>query len=466
MQKVFYEVNSLDKRCYEKFELTEDLLMEHASNAMANFIEERFDQNSSILIACGVGNNGADGITLARLLYPKFDVKLFIPNEVKSYMAQLQLKRARLIGLEEYTSYEKDEFDSCNLVVDALFGSGLNKDLDEETQYLINRLNDIKAYKLSCDIPSGINNLGQITSTAFIADTTITMGAFKTSLYTDIAKDYVGEIIVANLGVQREVYETSSDIYLLDKEDMKLPLRDKKNSHKGSFGHLNVVIGCKKGAGVIAAKAAFGFGAGLVSAICHECVDLPYHIMQTHKITDNCTAIAIGMGLGNYETHEIEEILSNDIPKIIDADLFHEEVILKALDKNVVLTPHPKEFCSLLKISQVANIDVYELQNNRFEYVKQFCQRYPNVVLLLKGANVLIGKNKQIYINSFGTAVLSKGGSGDVLSGLVASLLAQGYDPLDAAISASLAHTLAANNYKKNNYSLIPSDLVEEVKKL
>lgn len=227
-----------------------------------------------------------------------------------------------------------------------------------------------------------------------------------------------------------------------------------------------MVIGCKKGAGVIAAKAAFGFGAGLVSVICHECVDLPYHIMHTHNISDNCTAIAIGMGLGKYEKDEISEILANDIPKIIDADLFYEDIVLEALDKQVVLTPHPKEFCALLNLCDIAQISVQELQNNRFLYVKQFCQKYPNVVLLLKGANVLIGKGAKIFINSFGTAVLSKGGSGDVLSGLVASLLAQGYKPLDAAISASLAHTLAANNYKKNNYSLIPSDLVEEVKKL
>merc|ERR1711916_126048 len=103
-----------------------------------------------------------------------------------------------------------------------------------------------------------------------------------------------------------------------------------------------------------------------------------------------------------------------------------------------------------------------ELQNNRFEYVQKFSKKYPNVVLLLKGANVIISQGDNLYVNSFGTSALSKGGSGDVLSGLVASLLAQGYKPLDAAISASLAHTLAARRYKKNDYSLIPSDLVEE----
>ena len=461
MQKLFYEVASLDKRCYEEFGLSEDLLMEHASFSIYNYIEKKFDKSKNTLIVCGPGNNGADGIALARLLYSKYDVKLYVPFGVKSDMAKLQLKRAELLGIKVESKIE-----DCDIIVDCLFGSGLNKDLDKQSQEIINTLNSYEGYKIACDIPSGVNNQGQITTTAFEADTTITMGALKVSLYSDIAKDYVGEIKLSNLGVQRELYETSSSLFLLDESDMHLPFRNKKNSHKGSYGHLNVVAGCKKGAGVIAAKAAFGFGAGLVSVVCHEDIDLPYHIMQTHFITPTCTAIAIGMGLGIYEVDEIKKILAKDLPIIIDADLLHEGVVLDALEKEVVLTPHPKEFCSLLKLCGMGDVDIETLQNNRFSYVEKFCRKYPNVILLLKGANVLIGQNDKIYVNSFGSAVLAKGGSGDVLSGLIGSLLAQGYDALDATISASLAHAKASNNYRKNNYSLIPSDLVEEVKKL
>ncbi len=461
MQNIYYEVGILDKRCYEEFELTEDLLMEHAASALSREIYKSCEKNKTVLIVCGLGNNGADGIALARLLYKRYDVKLYIPFGVKSSMAKLQLKRVELLGIQSV-----DKIENCDVIVDCLFGSGLNKDLDKKSQNIINTLNALDSIKIACDIPSGVNSIGQVTTVAFEADTTITMGSLKVALFSDTAKDYVGEIKVANLGIQREVYEVDSNIYLLDKEDLKLPLRDKKDSHKGTYGHLNVIAGCKKGAGVIAAKAAFGFGAGLVSVICHESIDLPYHIMQTHKLTENCTAIALGMGLGRYEEKEIKEILNNDIPTIIDADLFYDEVILEALDKEVVLTPHPKEFCALLKLCGIDDIDINTLQNNRFAYVELFCKKYPSVVLLLKGTNVIIAQNEKMYINSFGSAVLSKGGSGDVLSGLVGSLLAQGYNSLDAAISASLAHAIAANNYKKNNYSLIPADLVEEVKKL
>jgi ADP-dependent NAD(P)H-hydrate dehydratase / NAD(P)H-hydrate epimerase len=461
MQKLFDEVNSLDKRCYEKFFLSEDLLMEHAASSMALYISENYSHLNSILIVCGSGNNGADGITLARLLHTKFNIKLFLASSPKSPIAIQQLKRVESLGLELVEALL-----SADIIVDCLFGTGLNKPLNEDSINIINTLNSYDAIKIACDIPSGINNIGQVESIAFETDTTITMGALKTSLFTDSAKDYVGEIIVANLGIQRNLYEVESNKYLLEQSDIKLPLRNKKNAHKGTYGHLNVIVGSKKGAGIIASKAAFGFGVGLISVISKENLDLPYHIMQTDAISENCTAIAIGMGLGEYKTEEIRKILNNDIPKIIDADLFYDEVICEFLDKEIVLTPHPKEFCSLLKLCKIADIDVIQLQNNRFKYVEEFSKKYPKMVLLLKGANVIISQNEKLYVNTFGTAVLSKGGSGDVLSGLIGSLLAQKYKPLDAAISASLAHTLAARKYSKNNYSMIPSDLVEEIRRL
>jgi hydroxyethylthiazole kinase-like uncharacterized protein yjeF len=425
------------------------------------YISLNHPTSKSILIVCGSGNNGADGITLARLLHAKFDVNLYLANDAKSSMAQLQLQRAN--ALEVKIVNEPFEAD---IIVDCLFGMGLNKPLDEKSITLLNRLNSYNSFKIACDIPSGINNIGQVPSIAFESDVTITMGALKTSLFSDSAKDYVGKIIVADLGVQREIYEIDSNKFLLDESDLKLPFRNKKNSHKGTYGHLNVVVGCKQGAAILASSAAFAFGAGLVSAVSHENLDLPYHIMQTHFISENCTAIAIGMGLGKYEIDEVKKILNTNVPKIIDADLFYDKLIIEVLDKDVVLTPHPKEFCSLLKLCNIADISVEQLQNNRFLYVEKFCKKYPKVVLVLKGANVIISLNEKIYVNSFGNASLSKGGSGDVLSGLIGSLLAQGYNCLDAAISASLAHTLALKTYDKNNYSLTPFDLIEEIKKI
>lgn len=463
MKKVFDELNSLDRRCYEEFQLSEDLLMEHAALGIKNFIDKKkFDRKSKILIICGSGNNGADGITLSRLLYNEYkNVQLYLPFKTKTTIGKQQLKRAQLIGVDIV-----EKIKECEIVIDCLFGSGLNKALDEESFNIIKKINSLNAYKIACDIPSGINKDGIIQSVAFKADTTITMGALKTSLFSDLVKDFVGKIKVVNLGLSREIYETKTDIFLLDKKDMHLPFRNDKNCHKGSFGHSSIVIGNKKGAGIIACNAAFSFGSGLVTAIVHEEVDLPFHIMQSHKLPTNTTAIALGMGLGLYNKDELKKILETNTKKVIDADLFYDKLILNVLNQEIVLTPHPKEFCSLLKLCNIANIDISTLQKNRFKYIKEFSKKYPEVVILLKGANTLIAHKKKIYINTFGTAPLSKGGSGDVLSGLIVSLLAQGYNSLDGTISATLAHSISGLNYNKNSYSLTPQDLIEGVKVL
>jgi len=449
MKKVFDEVESLDRRCYEKFGLSEDLLMENAANSMARCIQSKFSKNSKVLIVSGNGNNGADGIALARILFGSYDVELLLPLGVKSSMAIIQLNRAKKIGVKIVEIIDNN----YDVIVECLFGSGFNKPISSEINNLLLKLDSIQAYKIACDIPV----------LPFKADITITMGSLKKKLFLDGLKDYVGEIIVGNLGISQEMYETDTTCFLLEKSDMKLPFRKKLSSHKGDFGHLAVVIGDKKGAGLIACEAGFTFGAGLVTAITKE-TNLPLHIMQSEVLPHNTTAIAIGMGLGEkFQSSLIE----NEIPKIIDADIFYNEIILKILEQeNIVLTPHPKEFCSLLKICGFGKVTIDELQENRFFYVENFCKRYPKIVLLLKGANVIIAQNEQIFINIFGTSKLSFGGSGDVLSGLIGSLLAQKYTPLQSAITASLAHSLAACNYNLNDYSMNPQDLIEGIKKL
>jgi len=459
MQKVFYEVNHLDKRCYETFHLSEDLLMEQAAFSLCTFIQDKFKNEESVLIVAGSGNNGADGITLARMLYSSYDVRLYIPYALKSDLAKLQLARALALGIECTTYVSK-----CDVLVDCLFGSGLNREFDDISKTIIDKLNRLEAYKIACDVPSGINAKGQILSKAFEAQTTITMGALKASMFSDAAKDYVGEIKVSNLGIQRELYEGHTKMFLLDKEDLNLPLRKKKNSHKGSFGHASVLVGKKEGAGILCADAAFAFGAGLVSIINKNNVLLPYHIMQEDTLPSNTTALALGMGLGNYDKNELKKFLALNIKKVIDADMFYEEYLHEYLDEKVVLTPHAKEFVALLKILNLADISIKELQNNRIHYALVFSRAFPKTTLLLKGANTLIVQEEHLLINTYGSAALSKGGSGDVLAGLILALLAQGYSTFEAAYNASLSHSIAASNYSKNNYALSPQDLIDEVK--
>ena len=457
MQKVFNEVNTLDTKCYEKYHLSEDILMEHAALSIYTHIKS-IKKNKKLLIVCGSGNNGAYGVVLARLLYVEFDIDLYLYSNAKSEIAKLQIKRTKSLGVNIISKLEEKDYD---IVVDCLFGSGLNRDLNQEAIETIKKLNNLHGYKIACDIPSGLNSDGQITSVCFNADSTITMGAYKKCLFSDYAKDYTGKIIKANLGIHNSLYEDASDYYLLEKSDLKLPNRQKSNTNKGSFGHLCVVLGEKKGAGLISCNSAMVFGVGLITAITNDS-NIPYSIMYSETVPKNTTAIALGMGLGdNFD----RSILDKPLPILFDADILYHTIILDHLNKdNIVLTPHPKEFCALLKLTNIANINIEKLQNNRFKYLDMFCKKYPNVVVLLKGANVLIQQNQKLYINPLGSAKLSFGGSGDILSGLISALLAQGYSSLEATIQGSLAHTIAAKNYKGNDYSLNVNDLIEQIK--
>jgi hydroxyethylthiazole kinase-like uncharacterized protein yjeF len=454
MQKLFDEVASLDRRCYEEFFLSEDILMEHAASGMAEYIRNNFAKNSKIIVVCGSGNNGADGIALARLLHGDFDTSLFCAKEPSSKMALLQAKRAQSVGVKE-----SKELKDCDVLVDAIVGTGFSGEFSEELKNLINKMNSLVAFKIACDVPSGYK---------FIADVTLTMGALKKRMFLDEVKESVGEIKVLDLGISRDIYEKESNWSVLDLDDLKLPNRVKKDSHKGSYGHLAVVSGEMCGAGIMSALSALRFGSGLVTLVGFEKIEIPHCLMYSHKLPKNATALAIGMGLGaEFSTLELEKFLDNTLPVIADADIFYMQTILEILKRErVVLTPHAKEFVSLLKITNLADITIQEVQKNRFKYVEEFCKMFPNVTLLLKGANVIIAKGSEFYINPHGTSALAKGGSGDVLSGLIGALLAQGYQPLDAAINASLAHTKTALNYKGADFSLTPDDLIDGICRL
>ena len=460
MQKVFKSCYEMDNKCYIKYALNEDILMEHAASAMESFIRDKFKLGSSILIVCGAGNNGADGITLARLLHKDYEVFLYIPFGVKSNMAKLQLKRANLVGVEEIDSIKE-----ADIIVDALFGAGLNRELNSKSIEIIERLNSLDGYKLACDIPSGIDINGNPLPIAFIANTTITMGALKESLFSDVAKDYVGDIIVANLGVSREFYEDESKTFVLEESDYKPPLRDKQNTHKGTFGHASIYCGQKSGAAIIASMAATRFGAGLTTIIYHENVEVPPYIMKSTLLPKNTTAIAIGMGLGDFFEDDIlqKEVIDSNIPIVLDADALYKKELLEIIkqDREVVITPHPKEFSAILKLLDGIELTVSQIQQNRFNLAREFSLKYPNSTLLLKGANPIIAKDGELFINPLGSNILAKGGSGDVLSGLIVALLAQGYNSLNAAINGSLALAITSKKYTRTNYSFIATDIIE-----
>ena len=290
----------------------------------------------------------------------------------------------------------------------------------------------------------------------------------------DSMKDKLGEIACT-----RPEFYTNVDLKLLQESDLHLPTRVVQNVNKGGFGHVSVVMGEKPGAGIIAATAAFAFGAGLVTLVCPaRPVCCPYHLMDSPTPPAATNALALGMGLGvpptgtPHQGSQAAEVLAwldahPDVACVFDADILKYKGIESLIQsrKEAVLTPHPKEFATLLSLCGLGDYDVPYVVENRFDLVREFCAKFPQAVLILKGANVLIAQGVKVSVNTFGSPCLAKGGSGDVLAGLVAALSAQHYTLYDAAVSASLAHALASRR-AKSSYGMTPFELIEHVKEL
>lgn len=281
---------------------------------------------------------------------------------------------------------------------------------------------------------------------------------------SDSMKDQLGEI-----SCSRPEYYVNGNLRLLQESDLHLPIRVVQNANKGSFGHVSVVMGEKPGAGIIAASAAFAFGAGLVTLVCPgRPVCCPYELMDSPVPPAATNALALGMGLGVPSAVALAWLDAHpDVACVLDADILKykgiKELILRR--KKVVLTPHPKEFATLLGLCGLGEYDVPYIAEHRFELVRRFCATFPQAVLILKGANSLIAQGVKVSVNTLGSSCLAKGGSGDVLAGLVAALLAQGYAAYDAAVSGSLAHALASRRVKCS-YGMTPFELIEHVKEL
>ncbi|MGL2579648.1 NAD(P)H-hydrate dehydratase [Helicobacter pylori] len=464
MLSVYEKVNALDKRAIEELFLSEDILMENAAMALERAVLQNASLGAKVIILCGSGDNGGDGYALARRLIGRFKTLVFEMKLAKSPMCRLQKERAKKAGVIIKTWEDNHKDLECDVLIDCVVGSAFKGELEPFLNF--ESLSQKARFKIACDIPSGIDSKGRVDKRAFKADMTISMGAIKSCLLSDRAKDYVGELKVGHLGVFNPIYEIPTETFLLEKSDLKLPLRDKKNAHKGDYGHAHVLLGKHSGAGLLSAISALSFGSGVVSVQALECEitsnNKPLELVFCENFPNLLSAFALGMGLENIpkDFNKWLELA----PCILDAGVFYHKEVLQALEKEVILTPHPKEFLSLLKLVGI-NISMLELLDNKLEIARDFSQKYPKVVLLLKGANTLIAHQGRIFINILGSVALAKAGSGDVLAGLIVSLLSQNYTPLDAAINASLAHALAGLEFK-NNYALTPLDLIEKIKRL
>lgn len=465
------------------------VLMERASLRCIQVMKDERLDLSHVLIVCGSGNNGGDGFVLARLLSEenKKVTVVFAGNEdSRSDECKQQMEILKNLKINIYSEIPHEAY---SVVVDAVFGVGLNRTVEGRYASIINQMNQLDGFKLAVDIPSGIHSAtGEVLGCAFCADLTVTMQCEKLGTVMAPGNKYAGKVVVVPIGIDLTSFEDNQDVcYAYELEDIKKRIPSRKaDSHKGDYGKVLVIAGSQgmSGAAYFCAAAAYAVGAGLVRIYTVEDnrmilqQQLPEAIITTYqqysedevkKLIHWADVVAIGPGFSKSKTSALimEAVLKYiEKPCVIDADglnLLSEnkrDEMLDRLQGRAVLTPHLKEMERLLKSESVSVI-----KEHRFDLLKRFTSHYLVVCALKDARTVVMENGRSPYVNTSGNNAMSKGGSGDVLTGVIAGLLAQGMDPYDATCLGVYMHGHAGDvlREEKGEYGVLASDLIEEL---
>ncbi|CAN5284170.1 bifunctional ADP-dependent NAD(P)H-hydrate dehydratase/NAD(P)H-hydrate epimerase [soil metagenome] len=469
--------------------ITSDQLMERASNVFVLWYVAKFTPGHPVAIFCGNGNNGGDGLAIARLLSEKgYQVSVWL-LDIGNTTKDRDLNEQRLAKLKDVPQQHLSEGDILptlsdrTVVIDAIFGSGLNRPVTGWIAQLIDHLNEQPVIRISVDIPSGLYADSISQGTIFKAHHTLSFETPRLSFLFAEHGDYVGEWEFRSIGLHDGfVSRVASPYRIIAPQDVKLKSRT-RHSHKGTYGHSLIIAGGygKIGAAILASKACLRTGAGLVTAYIPQC---GYHAMQTalpevmvitdaHErsitaIPDVSTYNAIGIGPGIGQEPGTLDALIKLIqqakkPLVVDADalniLAHNTPWLNKLPALSIITPHPKEFERLFGHSK----DSFE----RLQLARRHAKEH-NIIIILKGAyTAIISPQQDVWFNSTGNPGMATGGSGDVLTGIITGMLSQGYEPLQAAINAVYLHgsagDLAAETFGQE--AMIAGDIVAHLGK-
>ncbi|WP_283636660.1 NAD(P)H-hydrate dehydratase [Aquaticitalea lipolytica] len=483
-----------DRLTAQKQGISSTELMERAGIQIFNWLHLRMQgAQVPIHVFCGIGNNGGDGLVVARhLITHGYNVKTYIVNysDKRSKDFLINYDRIKQTTKDWPTLLEcKEDFPQIgvdDIIIDAVFGIGLNRPTDEWVKQLFQLFRASKAFTLSVDIPSGLHTdkVPENENDVVWAMHTLSFQTPKLIFFLPDTAKYTVQWEVLDIGIDPEyLYTTQTEVDLIGKYEV-LPLfkpRD-KFSHKGQFGHALIIGGSygKIGAVTLASKAALSSGVGLVTAFVPKCGYIPLQtsfpeamvisdaedeFISNIKFDIEPTAIGIGVGLGTEAKtiKAFEDFLkANKKPLVIDADginiLSKKKTLLKLLPQNTVLTPHPKELERL--------IGSWKNDFDKLKKVKAFSKKY-NVIVLIKGANTITVIGDKMYVNSTGNPGLSTAGTGDVLAGIITGLLTQGYDPLAATVFGVYLHGRAADiTVEDYGYqSLIATHVIEALGK-
>ena len=461
------QVKQIDAKAMQKFELSSYQLMQKAGAALFAFVKK----HKKILVITGAGNNAGDGFIIANLaLQNNIKVTVLSLVEIEKLPEDAHLAAQEFLKSGGVISDEIIE-QRYDCIVDAIFGTGLSRNVEGVFAQTIEWINQQATTIISVDIPSGLEtDTGQIMNTAVYADITIAVICLKPGYFTNSGKDCVGDLHLETLGMEEDDFEDfPSAIQLLNKSVLKQNLfQHKHNSHKGSFGNVVIAGGHQGmlGAVILAGKSALISGCGLVEVVTNnpQSVLISLHCpelltassVNESRIIYQADVIAAGPGLGivksSYEV--LQKCLELNKPMVIDADaLTLISMHQLKLNKNCVMTPHPKEAARLL------NTSVSNIQSDRIKAAQQLSEKF-NTVAILKGSGTIVADtNGDVFINPYGYSGMASAGMGDVLTGMVASLIAQGFSGINAAITAVVWHAKAAETANKGN-CLIATDVI------
>ncbi|MDO5664621.1 MAG: NAD(P)H-hydrate dehydratase [Bacteroidia bacterium] len=463
-------------------------VMKRASRAFFDWFTAKFtDKNLSISIAAGTGNNGGDGLVVARMLHKSgYRVRVFIVEYSANYsedcVHNIRRAKAENISIQKITSSNDiPDLSDCDIIIDAIFGTGLNREVTGISRKVIEKINESGKKIISIDVPSGLSMSSKI-NFAVQATETVSMQIPKLALYLPDNENFTRNVHLVDIGLsEKAIAEAETSFYFVTKQEIKNLLKPlKKFAHKGIQGHSLIIGGSigKIGSVCLASKAALKTGCGLVTAFVPKCgtVALQSNLPEAMVIEDrNHTHIteidfdihpnAIGVGVGLSELPETQDafyrfLKQNKAPLVIDADglniLSKNKEWLDILPSKTILTPHPKE---LLRLIGEWSED-YDKIDKTIAFVKKY-----NLIVVLKGANSLIIDSENVYVNSTGTPALATAGSGDVLTGIITSLLAQGYESLQAAKIGVFLHGLTADISANRIHarSFIASDIIKNI---
>ncbi|MGY5353831.1 NAD(P)H-hydrate dehydratase [Wenyingzhuangia sp. IMCC45467] len=487
------QIKELDIYTLQEQKITSAQLMERAADKCATWLRNKFPVHTHFTFFCGLGNNGGDGLAIARILLSyQYKVTVYIikhsPNTSPDFDENLNLLKDVITIRTIISEKHIPPIEEHSVIIDAMFGAGINRPIEGICKILIAKINKLENSKVAIDIPSGlpceIDGFSK-ENTILSANYTLTFEAPKLSFLLPNTASYVGKWKILPIGLSENYKQTidSDYSYIQSTDILKITKKRDPFSHKGTFGHVEIIGGSygKIGAIVLATKASLRIGAGLVTAYTPNCGmqilqstvpeamwtgNLPCEYFLEGNYISTHKTVGIGPGLGIHpktQTFLHLVIKATKTPMVIDADainiLAKNKEWLNMVPKNSIFTPHPKEFERL--------VGSFMNDAEKILKLKKFATDY-NCIVVLKGANTSITcPNKHIYFNSTGNPGMATAGSGDVLTGIITGLLAQQYTPLQAAILGVYFHGLSGDLTIKEigMPSLIASDIINYIGK-